>query len=149
MIITLQREPAIDGCVLGVLEVAGRKFPTLERPRSAADKHDSCLPAGMYRLLAMTRAGGERCYGIVNTMLGVWMLPSEVPESKITDARSAVFLASGFTADDLIGSHIAPGKDRIKAAGNWQLSNTRDAMNEIRTLVGHKIDLQLLIEDSP
>jgi len=148
MILTLRREASSDAGVIGMLDVNGRRFPTLERPPAAADKHDACLPAGTYRLLSMTRASGERCFALASASLNVYMLPSEVPPTRVTDARSAVFLAAGFTLDDLIGGHIAPGKERAKSNGMWTLKGTRDAMNEIRTLVGTRFDLTLIIEDA-
>ena len=152
MILTLRRDSYFPDCTLGVLEVAGRRFATIENPKEPDgpglhDKHDICLPAGTYRLISMTRASGEKAYAIVNPQLRVWHLPSEVPSFRRTDARSAVYLAAGFCVDDVVGSHIAPGKDRIRQHGRWRMDSSRDAMNEIRTLIGARTDVGLLIED--
>lgn len=146
MIVTLRREAFLADGTLGMLEVAGRKFPTLELRGEAVDRHDGCVPAGTYRLLPRQRASGEKAYAISNPMLGVWELPREVPRH-VTDARSAVYLAAGVTLDDLIGCHISPGKERLKRAHGWWLDGTRDAMNEIRTLVGSALDITLVVED--
>ena len=148
MIVTLKREAYLSECTIGMLEVGGRKFATLENPRDATDKHDRCLPPGEYRLVALTRASGEKAFGIVNPSADVWLLPSDVPKPRVTDARSAVFIACGFSVNDTLGGHIAPGKGRCKQNGTWQLELPRDAMNEIRTLIGNRFDLKLLIEDS-
>lgn len=148
MIITLKREARLPDGTLGMLEVNGRKFPTLENPAwGAGDKHDTCLPAGTYRLLPKQRASGEKAFAVVNAMHGVWERPSEVPKHAVTDARSAVFLAAGVTLDDLVGAHIAPGKERVKRTAGWFMDGTREAMNEIRTLVGSRLDIVLIIEE--
>lgn len=144
MILTLRREALNNGVTLGILEVAGKKFPTIELPPDSTDKHDSCVPFGEYRVVGHVRASGEKAFLLTNPTLGVWGMPSEA--NGVTDARSAVFLAAGYHINDLIGSHIAPGKNRIKKGGDWILEHSRDAMNEIRTLIGSKFDIQLVIE---
>ena len=146
MIVVLRREAFLADGTLGVLEVAGRKFPTLENRRDVVDRHDGCVPAGSYRLLPRLRASGEKAYAVSNPMLGVWELPREVPRH-VTDARSAVYLVAGVTLDDLIGCHIAPGKERVKRTHGWWMEGTRDAMNEIRTLIGSALDVMLTVED--
>lgn len=146
MILTLRREAYLADGTIGVLEVNGRKFPTLENRRDVHDRHDGCVPAGSYRLLPKCRASGEKAYAVANPMLGVWERPSEVPRH-VTDARSAVFLAAGVTLDDLIGCHIAPGKQRVKRAHGWWMDGSREAMNEIRTLVGSTLDLMIVVEE--
>ena len=147
MIITLKREARLPDGTLGMLEVNGRKFPTLENPaRTACDRHDTCLPPGTYRLMPKQRASGEKAFAVVNALNGVWERPSDVPRH-VTDARSAVFLAAGVSLDDLTGSHIAPGKERVKRSAGWAMEGTREAMNEIRTLVGSRLDIVLIIEE--
>lgn len=146
MIITLKREQRLPDGTIGVLEVAGKKFPTLENPRRDGDRHDDCLPAGAYKLLPKQRASGEKAFAVVNAMNGVWERPSDVPRH-VTDARSAVYLAAGVTVDDLVGCHIAPGKQRVKRSFGWYMEGSREAMNEIRTLVGAGFDLALIIEE--
>lgn len=148
MIVTLTREAYLADCTIGMLEVVGRKFPTIENPRTAQDKHDSCLPPGEYRLVSVTRASGEKAFGIVNPQAGVWLVPSDVPRSKVTDARSAVFVAAGFSVNDTLGGHVAAGKRRYKDNGTWALDLSRDAMNEIRTLVGNRWDIKLVIQEA-
>lgn len=147
MILTLRREAYLPNGTLGVLEVNGRKFATLENPGRVGDKHDACLPPGSYKLLPRQRASGEKAFAVVNNVLGVWERPTDVPQHAVTDARSAVFLAAGTTVDDLVGCHIAPGKERIKRSNGWLLEGTREAMNEIRTLIGSRFDLMLIIEE--
>jgi hypothetical protein len=145
MVLTLRREAHLADGTIGVLEVNGRKFPTLENRRDVTDRHDGCLPPGSYKLFPRQRASGEKAYAVANPMLGVWERPMEVP-THVTDARSAVYLAAGNTLDDLTGCHIAPGKQRVKRGHNWCLEGTREAMNEIRTLLGSTLDLMLIVE---
>lgn len=146
MIITLRREASRADGTIGALEINGKKFPTLENPARPGDKHDTCLPPGMYKLVPKQRASGEKAFAIVNPMEGVWETPTEVPRHAVTDARSAVFIAAGVTVDDLIGSHIAPGKLRLRRGFGWFMEGSREAMNEIRTLIGTRFDLTLIIE---
>jgi hypothetical protein len=145
VILTLRREAYLPDGTLGVLEVQGRKFPTLENRKDATDRHDACLPPGAYRLTPTQRAGGDKCYAISSPLLGVWERPSEVPKH-VTDARSAVFLAAGFTLDDLVGSHVAIGKDRTRTREGWLLQMSRDAVNEVRTLIGSAFEVVLMVE---
>lgn len=145
MIVTLRREAYLPDGTLGVIEVQGRKFPTLENRLTGHDKHDCCIPVGSYRLTPVQRAAGEKCFAISAPALGVWARPSEVPRS-ITDARSAVFLAAGLSLDDLVGSHVAVGKDRSKTRDGWLLHASKDAVNEIRTLLGSTLDITLIVE---
>jgi len=146
VIITLRREGEVQSATIGVLEVNGKKYPTLENPAHGGIKHDSCLPPGQYRLVPKQRASGEKAFAIVNPMEGVWETPSEVPRHAVTDARSAVYLAAGASTDDLTGSHIAPGKLRARRGNGWLMEGSREAMNEIRTLVGSRLDITLIIE---
>lgn len=149
MNLTLRREAHFADGTIGVLDVQGRKFLTLELAAGGADadKHDTCLPPGTYRLTPVQRAGGERCYSISNPTLGVWQRPSDVPRGAVTDARSAVYLAAGFGVDDLVGCHVAVGKVRSKVRGAWQLADTRGALNELRTLIGGAFDIVLTVEE--
>lgn len=149
MQLTLRREAHFADGTIGVLEVQGRKFLTLELRAGGegADKHDTCLPPGTYRLTPVQRAGGERCYTISNPALGVWQRPSDVPRTAATDARSAVFLAAGFGTDDLVGCHVAVGKGRSKVRGAWQVEDPRGALNEVRTLIGGAFDVTLTVEE--
>lgn len=145
-IITLRRELSRDDGTLGMLEIRGKHFPTLELPPGAGDKHDTCLSPGMYRLRQVKRASGEKALAVVAPEHGVWQLPSEVPRHRITDARSAVYLAAGACLDDLIGSHIAPGISRRREGRSWLLDSSVEAMNQIRTLIQSQLGLTLVIE---
>lgn len=146
MIVTLKREAFLTDGTIGVLRVYDKTFPTLENRRDVVDRHDGCIPAGMYRLLPRCRASGEKAYAVANPLLGVWERPMDVPRH-VTDARSAVYLAAGVTLDDLVGCHIAPGKARVKRSMGWWVEGTKDALNEIRTLLGSTLDLMLVVED--
>lgn len=149
MIVTLKREAHLTDATVGVLEISGRKFLTLEQRERAngEDKHDVCLPPGAYRLTPTQRAAGDKCYAISNPALRVWQRPSDVPPSSVTDARSAVYLAAGFSTDDLVGGHVAVGKQRQKIRGVWALDQSGDALNEIRTLIGSVLDITLIVEE--
>ena len=145
MILTLTRERANGDGTIGVLRVGEKSFPTLELPLSAADKHDVCLPSGMYRLRQVKRADGEKAFAVVAPENGVWQLPSDVPHHRVTDARSAVYLCAGLCLDDLVGCHIAPGMNRRREGRGWVLESSVEAMNQIRTLVTTQLGLTLHI----
>lgn len=145
-ILTLHRELSRDDGTIGMLEIRGRNFPTLELPGAASDKHDACLAPGMYRLRQVKRASGEKAFAVVAPENGVWQLPSDVPRHRVTDARSAVFLAAGVCLDDLVGCHIAPGMSRRREGRGWLLDSSVEAMNQIRTLITTQLGLTLVIE---
>lgn len=151
MIITLHREQYLPECTLGLLEVSGKKFFTIERPweahavgRAGAD-HRSCVPEGTYRLIPWMRPSGEKTFALSNPALDVYQAPFDIPRERHGIARALILIHAADYVHDVLGG-IGPGLGRSREQGHWVVTSSRDAMNQIRTLVAHKFDLTLIIQ---
>lgn len=155
MIITLTRDPhqpAPAQCTLGRLTVNGRgSFDTIEKPW-IPDTHGglcgmpsySCIAVGTYRLEPRETEARGKHWLLSNTTLGLYRYPADVPRGQY--GRSLVLIHAANWAHELHGC-IAPGKRRyLERGGEWMVLESRAAMNELRTLLGGAIDLQLQIQ---
>lgn len=152
MIITLTRDASQPSqtCTLGVLMVGERKFFTMERPwvpdpegGAAGKPFHSCIPAGAYRIERRETEARGKHFILSNPSLGVYRYPQDVPAG--VRGRALILVHPANWAEELYGC-IAPGKARIKAEGRWMVTESRAAMNELRTLLGNQLDLTLEIE---
>lgn len=145
MNILLTRDPhqPSQECTLGTLDIAGRQFHTLER---------DALPVGDYRLEHHRTPSGEQCFSLIAPKLGVYGYPYEIPAHKRATARSHALVRAGDFWWDCHGG-IAVGKGRALETVSgftgivraWKMLDTKSAMNEIRTLIGHRIDITLTL----
>lgn len=144
MIITLQRDidqPAPTQCQLGILTVNGRKFHTIERP--LATEGIGCIPAGEYRCEAQETEARGKHWQLSNPALFVYRYPSNVPRGQ--HGYSQILIHAATWAREL-QSCIAPGKSRMLGRdGEWMVTESRAAMNELRTLMGNQFDIKLII----
>lgn len=149
MILSLTREYMQD-CTLGLLEVAGRKFFTIERPWEphavgrGGVEHRSCVPEGQYRLIPWMRPSGEKTFALSNPQLDVYQGPFDIPRERRGIARALILIHAADYVHDVLGG-IGPGLARERDNGSWVVTSSRDAMNQIRTLTAHKFDLTLII----
>lgn len=151
MILTLVRDQYLPDCTLGTLEVMGRKFFTIERPwipdpvGKAGVKYRSCVCEGAYRLTPVVRPSGEKAFSLSNPMLDVYQYPSDVPKGREAFTRTLVLIHAANFVYDVIGC-IGPGLERTRTNDGWMVTNSRDAMNQIRTLVASRFDITLTIQ---
>lgn len=151
MLITLHREQYLPDCTLGLLEVSGKKFFTIEKPWRQSEagrggvEHYSCVPEGEYRMVPWTRPSGEKTFALSNPQLDVYQRPFDVPRDKRSIARSLILIHAADYVHDVLGG-IGPGLGRSRDPDGWVVTSSRDAMNQIRTLVAHKFDLTLIIQ---
>lgn len=152
MLLTLTRDQYLPECTLGILEVGPKKFFTIERPwipdpiGKAGKKYVSCIGEGQYTIHPYTRPSGEKAFMISNPMLDVFEFPADVPKGREDTTRTLVLIHAANYVHDVIGC-IGPGLDRKKVMGNgWMVADSREAMNQIRTLVGASYNLSLLIQ---
>lgn len=147
----LRRDQFLPDCTLGLLEVCGKTFFTMERPwRSteggkAGEEYVSCVPEGSYRLLPHMRPSGEKTFALSNPGLGIFQHPWEVPREQRTIARALILIHAADYVHDVLGG-IGPGLQRRRDQNGWIVTSSREAMNQIRTLVANKFDLTLIIE---
>ena len=146
MQLTITRDTPHSDLWLGILEVAGRKFHTLEPA-------DRCLPAGTYRLRPHQRPNGEQCFALVSPQLGVYHQPYDVPQFRVGAARYLALVHAGAYWWD--ADAVALGKDRVldtirgtRTVRTWKMAETKSAMNELRTLIGQKFDIEVTIVSS-
>lgn len=149
MLLHLLRDQATDELTLGVLTLpTGRKLYTIERPWVPSPhglsgvKYESCVSDGVYRLDRHSSEKFGQVWALVNPALDVYHYPYEVPRTKARYARTAILIHAGNWVRDVIGC-IAPGKTRARVEGEWMVLNSRDALNELRTVIGSKIEVSL------
>lgn len=159
MILTLSRDvqqPRPEQCTLGTISIDGRgKFATLEKPwintvlGPAGDPDKSCIGLGMYRLEPRETEARGKHWLVSNPQLGVYRSPQDVPLGRY--GRFLILIHAANWAHELLGC-IAPGKMRVgprqngNALDEWMVAESRAAMNEVRTLIGSSIDMQLVVQ---
>lgn len=146
MQLTLTRDTPYSDLWLGILEVSGRKFHTLEPA--------GCLPVGTYRLRQHQRPNGEQCFALVSPQAGVYHQPYDIPASRKGTSRYLALIHAGAYWWD--AQAVALGKNRILdtihggsvVMRTWKMAETKSAMNELRTLIGNSIDNEVTIISS-
>lgn len=151
MQLMLNRDLRTTDFSVGVLEIAGKKFHTMERPwipdplgGIAGKKYESCIPYGTYRVEHWDSVKFGKVFILSNPLLGVYRLPSDVPKGQEATTRTLCLIHAGNYVHDVIGC-VAVGKGRLKSGKAWMIVNSREALNEVRTLVGTRIDVTLTI----
>lgn len=151
MIIELTRDTMYANCTVGRLLVNGKTFYTIERPwipntfgGPCGEKYVSCIGEGTYKLEPWARPSGEKVFIIFNPALGVYRMPRDVPKGQEKATRTLCLIHAANYAHDVNGC-IGPGKAIRRDAGEWMVTQSRDAMNEIRTLIGQRLSLSLVI----
>lgn len=155
MILTLTRDLSDASATLGMLEANGKKFATIERPwipnahgGLSGEKYKSCVAAGEYRLEQHERPSGEKAFILSNPALDVYRTPAEVPAGREAATRTLVLIHAGNYVHDVIGC-IAPGLTRYAGPLGWMVTSSREAMNQLRSVVGNTFDLRLVIKYAP
>lgn len=132
-------------CTLGILTVDGRSWQTIERgwvPDTdggvGGKPGVSCVPTGLYQLVRHDTPKHPNTWALVNHDLDIYADPT--PRK-----RSDVLLHSANWAFQLEGC-IAPGKERVWDGKAWLVSDSKQAMNEIRGTVpwtaGHTMEIR-------
>lgn len=140
MIITLARFDDDGRRTLGNLYVGRRAFATIERPwvRAAkgrgGKKGVSCVPAGVYQLVAHNSESFGRVWALVNPDLDVYHQEAHVPAAKRGIARTAVLIHTANWVEELRGC-IAPGLKHAKTERGDMVASSRAAMAAIRELM--------------
>lgn len=153
MIIELSRDYRDDSCTLGIMTVQGKRWHTLERPwvvskrgGAGGEKGVSCVPAGKYKLVRHNTEAHANVFALVSPTLDVYHWEADVPKARRGMARTTVLIHAANYASELRGC-IAPGKERRKVVSDWGVFRSRDAVNELRTVVAGIFDLELIITE--
>lgn len=118
-------------CVTGWLNVYGGHWPTLESVQ--------CVPAGRYRVERHSSEAYPRVWALVNAQLGVHHA-----------AEGSALIKQGNFPAHVAGRSIAIGKARVSQGGMFPgvwLDRSRDALNELRNIIGYSYDIWLTIEE--
>lgn len=137
---------------LGMLQVGQHRLHTIERawiPNPAGGlsgaRFESCVGAGVYRLVPHRSEKYGSVWALVSPALDVYHFPGDVPKGREASSRVACLIHAANYWNEILGC-IAPGRARSKQAnGEWMVSQSRDALNVIKTVVGAKVDLTIEI----
>lgn len=148
--LNLVRDISTAQITLGWLSFGNKKWASLERPwlidpfGKGGLKGFSCVPVGEYQLVPYDSEAHQKVWALVNPQLDVYRDPISVPAHKQSFARTCVLIHVANFAHELRGC-IALGKTRSKDQTQWMVRNSRDAINELRT-VATGADLRLIIQ---
>lgn len=154
MDLELVRDFQSGACTLGVLTVMGRRWHSLERPWVPSDnggisgkKGVSCVAPGIYKLNRHSSEAFPNVWALTNPMLDVYHWEANVPKDRRGKARTTVLIHPANYVSELRGC-IALGKERKKLNGAWCVLRSRDAINELRSIVGGTLTLNLIIRET-
>lgn len=139
-----------DGqCTLGVLTVGSRTYQTIEKPwipggGKGGLKGASCVPCGTYQLEPHNTEAHPKVFALVNHELDVYHWGTE-PGYFDRVMRSLVLIHIANRASELRGC-IAPGRRRYLDGKTWTVQESKNSINEIRSIVpwqtGHTLTIR-------
>lgn len=150
--LTLLRDVFTQNETCGWTSFNGRKWATVERTwvasqlTAAGQKGVSCVPPGEYRLEPHNTEAHPKCWALVNHALDIYHWDWEVPASRRGIARTVCLIHPANWAHELRGC-VAPGKRRGLENGRWRTFESRDAMNEIRSVLGSAVDVRFVVSE--
>lgn len=119
----------------GNLTVNGVMFATMERPwlpnpeGPGGVRRQSCVPKGVYKVIAHHSQNFPLTYALINHDLGVWYQPYEMPVGQKW-GRSAILMHVANRVRDVIGC-IGIGKEHGEIAGEPAVLRSTLAMREL------------------
>jgi hypothetical protein len=148
----LLRDIRTPHCTSGVLTVGGSKLYAIERPwipnpdgGRSGKRFESCVAAGTYKLIPhRSEKYVGSIWALINPTLDVYHQPGDVPPGRELQARVAILIHYSNYWWEVLGC-IAPGKSRGKHQADWAVWRSREAMNDIKTVIGNKLDVTLTI----
>lgn len=147
--LTLLRSNGDTQRTTGILQVNGQIFATMERPwipNPAGEgglPRQSCVPKGVYKLIAHHSVNFPNTYALINHDLGVYYQPGEIPAGQKW-GRSAILMHVGNRVRDVIGC-IAVGKEHGEIQGEPAVLRSTLAMRELDQLLNrgrHELEIQ-------
>lgn len=146
MHLVLTRDTYTKHETLGVLEIAGQRFQTIEPPwvpgndpgEDGGEPGKSCVREGIYALVPHDTVKHPRTFALVNPDLDVVHNPTP-------GKRSDVLIHSANWARELEGC-IAPGQDRERDGEVWMVTHSKASLRTILSLMpweaGHTIEIR-------
>lgn len=133
----------------GILQVNGQIFATMEMPwlenpdGPGGVRKQSCVPKGVYKLIAHHSTNFPNTYALINHELGVYYQPGEIPSGQKW-GRSAILIHVGNRVRDIVGC-IALGKEHGELQGEPAVLRSTLAMRELDQLLNrtrHTLEIQ-------
>ena len=136
-----------DNRTEGDWTVGDKTLATIERPwirhtSFGGKPRESCIPDGRYTLVPFTRPNGSKVYALRNHELGVFVYPDDRPDGL---GRSLVLIHVGNYVTDVVGC-IAPGLARTYANGKFMVTNSKNAMEHVDSVLGWQDGHSILIQ---
>lgn len=138
--LVLARFAYLPDCTLGHLRVDELQLATVERPwlANAAGPGGrprlSCVPDGAYFVGPHTSDKFPDTFALVNTQLGVWYQPGDMPYGQAW-GRSAILIHAGNRASDVVGC-IAVGLRHAVVGSEHVVLESRKALDQLRRALG-------------
>lgn len=126
--------------------MGGRLFdPQSGRGWDSIEPAAGYLPLGEYRVGRYHTEAYPNAFAVSAPSLGVYVRETDAPVGLNGSARIRQVIQPASFASELRGG-IAIGKDRVRGPGGiWEMRRSRDAMNELRNLLGMAVDVTLSI----
>lgn len=145
------RDPT-DRYTLGVLTIGGHRLHTMERgwvPNPdggrSGKRFESCVSAGVYRLVPHSSEKYGNVWALVSPPLDVYHYPDDVPQGREAQCRATCLIHAANYWYELLGC-VGPGRARFRQPnGEWMVTKSRDALNLIKTVIGSQLDVTLEI----
>lgn len=147
----LERKPTGDTETEAFLSFPGTVLATIEqewRPNPdfpGGEPFNSCVPAGLYKLVPFTRPNGQEVVALVNEDLGVFLHDSDRPAGK---GRYLILIHIGNWAHDIVGC-IAPGLGKADSDQGPMVTSSKAAMKRIMDYIDGEdavIDIRWITE---
>lgn len=138
----LNREKHYENRTMGTLTIGGGILHTIEqewRPTApGGEPENSCVPAGLYKLIPHKRPNGDEVVALVNPGLGVYYRAEDRPNGV---GRYLILIHKGNWETDVVGC-IAPGI----SGDDTMVTNSTGAMKAIMKHIGDS-EAELLIRE--
>lgn len=150
MNLTLKRSTGDQARTLGIMQVGSATFATIERPwipnpnGPGGMPRESCVPPGVYKLIAHHSRNFPLTYALINHELGVWYQPGELPLRQ-TWGRSAILMHVANRVRDVIGC-IGVGKEQGELGGEPAVLRSTLAMRELDGLLNRTMHVLEIVE---
>ena len=124
---------SFPGTVLATIEQEWREDP--DRP--GGESNNSCVPAGIYRLIPHTRPDGKEVVALINETLGVYYLAEDMPPE---GGRFLILMHIANWSKDVVGC-IGPG---LGKADGPMVTSSKSAMKKVMDYIdGEDAELEI------
>lgn len=141
----LERMPSTETETEGFLSFASEILATIELPWIdegflGGKPFESCVPAGVYRLIPHKRPNGDRALALINPELGVYYQAGDRVNGL---GRYLILIHVANWVSEIVGC-IAPGKSKTKSYKGRMVQSSSRAMRNLLDFIGND-DAELTI----